>query len=120
MCPRQLLNTVLHLKEGFQQANLHLSKKFGVQISQPSPVRQPIEKRTWTKPSGSQLNTNWDAAINSTMNYSGFGGLVRDSVGEVLASFSNCYLTPLPPLLGLSNVIFKGDCLQLIQVVQGD
>lgn len=90
----------------------------------------------WTKLKGLQLKTNWDATINTNTNCLGFGGLVRDAKGEVIASFSSCYPSSLSPLvaktmalrrafhvcrdLSLSNVVFEGDCLPRVQMVQSN
>lgn len=77
------------------------------------------------------MKTNWDVAINTTTNISGLGGLMRYSNREVLVSFC-CSINSLTKLklaealalrkamsicweLELPNVLFEGDCLQVIK-----
>lgn len=76
------------------------------------------------------MKANWDAAINKITNSIGLGGLIRDSKGDVLVSFGCCInnllSTALAEALGLRkllmvrlylqtfNVIFEGNCLQVI------
>lgn len=124
-CYKQVIRSAVQQRWVFQQANLLALKFYGAQASQPL-----IEKRRWKTPNGLQLKTNWDVAPNSNTIYSSFRGLVRDSKGEILASFYYNYCTSLSPLvdevmvlrktlnvyqeLGPSNVSFEGDCLQVI------
>lgn len=81
----------------------------------------------------SVLKANWDASMNSQNSVSGMGGIVRDFEGNVLVSIYSRFITIQKPvvtealalcrlmqfcsILGPSQVLFEGDCLQLIHVV---
>lgn len=81
------------------------------------------------KSQGLQVKANWNTTLKIEANTTGLGGLVSDSNGKVLVSFCCCLPSSLKPVLtevaalrkvmvicqelNLSNVIFKGDCLQV-------
>lgn len=96
------------------------------------PWLQLISKK-WQKPQLFQIKFNWDATVKVTENCSGFGGLARDDGGEVLAAFSSSIPSTLQPCiaeamafritltlskeLGFTNVLFEGNCLQVVNAV---
>lgn len=65
--------------ENFQAAQ-HMRKT-------PSPPVIASRAKKWKPPDASTLKTYWDTALESHANTSGLGGVIRDSDGNVLASF---------------------------------
>lgn len=71
ICPKQVINSSMQQKEGFQQASFPDPKPSDILADQP--LR---ERRKWEKLCRLQLKTNWDTAINFNTNCSGFGRLI--------------------------------------------
>jgi hypothetical protein len=77
---------------------------------------------------------NWGAVINKSQKIMGFGVIVRDSAGEVLAAMSTSkrYLTHPTTIdayaawkvvafgrdLGIHNILLEGDALEVVQDFQ--
>jgi hypothetical protein len=49
--------------------------------------------KKWEKPPERVVKVNWDAAISTDLNLTGMGVILRDHMGEVLASF--CTFKPI-------------------------
>jgi ribonuclease HI len=87
----------------------------------------------WANPPDGYVKVNWDASVNKLQNKMGAGVVVRDSTGAVLAMLcttKNSINSPavaetvgawaaveLATRMGFQRVIFEGDALEIIQVL---
>lgn len=132
MCPKQLVHKAAQQLDSFQSAYIQGSSN--QQVDQRLRNDAKTDPKRWVGLQGHKLKINWDAIASSfTMNSTRLEGLIRDSAGEVLVSFCNSYAPMLEPKvaetmalrksmsicweLGLSNILFEGDCLQVARAV---
>lgn len=62
----------INQKEAFQDT-VNRGSKRGTPVKE----TQLRAKKTWVKPQGNEVKTNWDAALNTSANTTGLGGLIR-------------------------------------------
>lgn len=77
----------------FQDASSRVNSIFGPLIS----IRSQGLK--WSSPQAPFIKTNWDAAVKSSSKSIGLGGVVRNSVGEIQATFCRKMPTFLQPVI---------------------
>ncbi|KAE8022361.1 hypothetical protein FH972_008165 [Carpinus fangiana] len=54
-------------------------------------------ERKWTAPGADGLKANWDASFSKTQGWMGFGAVVRDETGMVLAAQCKSFAGALNP-----------------------
>lgn len=118
--PKMLLSAALQQSQDFQAATKsHVTS--GASQDSTGVCR-------WQATQALYLKLNWDAAVFNSA--SGFGGLVRDTEGEVILSFCSFHNANLDPTMAeamtlrkamqiswelyMSNIVFEGDCLQVV------
>lgn len=125
--PKQVVSSALLQLTFYREGNNFTPGQQVVSSANP----QGCVIKNWAKPQGKILKCNWDAALNLTT--AGLGGIVRDSGGEVLVTLCCRSSSRLKPVvaeasalwtamficweLGLADIVFEGDCLQVINAV---
>lgn len=107
--------------ETFQNAHLPASTSTGLHLG-----NQRSPNRAWKPPAINQLKFNWNTSLNYRLNTIGLGMILKDFKGDILASACCNKPNQYRPVivealalrkavlisqdLGLTQVIFEGDC----------
>jgi hypothetical protein len=126
MSPKVMVRTVSDQLGAFISANQHIR-------AQPLGNRR-VPPSHWTKPPQGFVKINWDAAVDSNRKRIGFGVIVRNHEGDVLAMISETMGSSPDPvtaealaarravevshMLGLRKIILEGDALQIVQALR--
>eukprot|EP00268_Persea_americana_P014253 TRINITY_DN16319_c0_g2_i1.p1 TRINITY_DN16319_c0_g2~~TRINITY_DN16319_c0_g2_i1.p1 ORF type:complete len:193 (+),score=35.03 TRINITY_DN16319_c0_g2_i1:1512-2090(+) len=99
----------------------------------PGCVPPTVATATWEPPFGF-VKLNFDGSVNLATHYAGYGGIIRDHIGNMIVSYAAQLETNYPPqaeLHGLhkglelvihyqfQNVIVEGDALLICRAFQG-
>ena len=94
---------------------------------------EPMREKRWIAPEAGWLKVNWDASFSKNQGGMGFGAIVRDATGMVLAAQCKSFVGFLDPAVaearaalmaiqfcqerGFMRVHFEGDTQKVVNVV---